>query len=230
MAPCKHQYLSALLRRLSLGLMASAISVASQPAIAQDDQSVNFPYLYLTGAAGANNPTTRTNTGEAGTFEEYTNPGASAELGLGVDFDGLRIEATYAIDASQLSGYTNVRGIDFDYISGGEVRKQSAFLSGYWDIFRRKSWTPYIGAGIGYSNLDVRDFSDSGISFKAFNRSLLGYQFKAGTSIDLSPSSTLFAEGIYRATSRFNTNDGFNDWNNASWSSWGGQLGIRIAL
>ena len=219
-----------MLCRHSLGLLGFAICFASLPAFAEEDKSVKFPYLYLTGAAGANNPTTRTNTGEAGTFEEYTSPGASAELGLGVNFDGLRIEATYALDASQLSGYTNVRGIDFDYISGGEVRKQSAFLSGYWDILRRKSWTPYLGAGIGYSNLDVRGFSDPGLSYEAFNRSLWGYQFKAGISVDVSASSKIFAEGIYRGTSRFDTNDGFNDWNNASWSSWGGQLGIRVGL
>ena len=219
-----------MLRRFSLDLLACVICIASLPATAEEDRSLNFPHLYLTGAAGANNPTTRTNTGEAGTFEEYTNPGASAELGLGVDFDGLRIEATYALDASQLSGYTNVRGVDFDYISGGEVRKQSVFFSGYWDIFRSKSWSPYFGAGIGYSNLDVRSFSDTGLSYKAFNRSLWGYQFKAGMSVDASVSSKIFVEGIYRATSRFNTNDGFNDWNNASWSSWGGQLGIRVAL
>ena len=198
-----------MLRRLSLGLFASAVSISSQPVIAQED-SDDYPKLYITGAAGANNPTTRTNTGKAGTFEEYTNPGASAELGLGIDFDGLRIEATYAIDASQLSGYTNVRGIDFDYISGGEVRKQSVFMSGYWDLLLKKSWTPYLGAGVGYSNLDVRNFSDPGLSYNAFNRSLWDYQCKAGMSIDISSDSKIFAEGIYRTNSHFNTNDGFN--------------------
>ncbi|EHA63047.1 outer membrane protein [Synechococcus sp. WH 8016] len=218
-----------MLRRLSLGLLASAISITSLPVIAQEDRD-DYPKLYITGAAGANNPTTRTNTGKVGTFEEYTNPGASAELGFGIDFEGLRIEATYAIDASQLRGYTNVRGIDFDYISGGEVRKQSAFISGYWDLLRKKSWTPYLGTGIGYSNLDVRNFSDPGLSYNAFNRSLWGYQFKAGMSVDVSSDSKIFAEGIYRATSHFNTKDGFNNWNNASWSSWGGQLGVRVAL
>ena len=218
-----------MLRCLSLGLLAASISVAALPALAQEGRA-DFPKLYITGAAGANNPTTRTNTGEAGTFEEYTNPGASAELGFGLNFDGFRVEVTYAIDASQLRGYTNIRGVDFDYVSGGETRKQSAFLSGYWDVLHHKSWTPYFGAGIGYSNLDVRNFSDAGLSYDAFNRSLWGYQLKAGLSLDVSSKSTLFAEGIYRATSRFDTNDGFNDWNNASWSSWGGQLGIRVDL
>lgn len=218
-----------MLLRLSLVLLASGFSLSVFPVVAEE-KKFNYSQLYITGAAGVNHPTTRINTGAAGSFEEYTNPGASTELGFGVDLDGLRFEATYAIDASQLSGYTNVRGIDFDYIQGGEVRKQSAFLSGYWDILRNQSWTPYLGAGIGYTNLDVRNFSDPALSYDAFNRSLLGYQFKVGFSLDVSPDSQVFAEGVYRATSRFKTNDGFDDWNNPSWSSWGGQFGVRILL
>ena len=186
--------------------------------------------IYITGAVGANNPVTRDNTGELGSFQEYTNSGASAELGLGVDFGSLRIETTYAIDASQLEGYTSVRGVEFDYISGGEIRKQSVFLSGYWDILQKRNWTPYLGAGIGYSNLDVRDFSDPGLSYKGYNRSLLGYQFKAGVSINTSSRSQLFVEGVYRGTSGFRTNDGFDEWDTASFRSWGGQLGVRFGI
>ncbi len=201
-----------------------SVMLLSAPALADS------PKLYITGSAGFNNPSTRINTGEIGTFEEYTNPGVSGELGLGVDFEGLRVEATYTLDASQLKGYTNVSGIDFDYNSGGEVRKQSAFLTGYWDFLRQKNWTPYLGAGFGYSNLDVRDFSDPGLSYRGFNRSLWGYQLKAGVSVDITNRSILFAEAVYRGTSGFRTNDGFDDWNNASWSSWGSQLGVRISL
>ena len=188
--------------------------------------------LYLTGAAGINNPTQRNNTGVLGSFQEYTDPGASAELGLGVDFGRLRVETTYAIDASKLRGYTNVRGVDFDYVSGGEVRKQSVFLSGYWDVLSHSGrvMSPYIGAGIGYSNLDVRDFSDPGLSYEGYNRSLLGYQFKAGLSIKTSLKSKVFAEGFYRGTSGYQTFDGFDKWDTDSFGSWGGQLGVRFGI
>ena len=119
--------------------MASSISDASQPAFAQDNRIENSPYLYLTSVAGANNQKNQTNTGEVGTFEEYTNLGVSVELELWVAFDGLKIETTYAIDTRQLSIYTNVSGIDFDNIVGGKVWKQSAFLSGYWYVFIRQT-------------------------------------------------------------------------------------------
>ena len=85
---------------LHLGFLTSAICIAPLPAIAEEDKSVTFPYVYITGAAGANNPSPRTNTGDAGTFEEFINPGASVELGFGINFDGFRIEATYSLDAS----------------------------------------------------------------------------------------------------------------------------------
>lgn len=188
--------------------------------------------LYLTGAAGVNNPTQRNNTGVLGSFQEYTDPGASAELGLGVDFGRFRVETTYAIDASKLRGYTNVRGVDFDYASGGEVRKQSVFLSGYWDVLARSgsALSPYIGAGIGYSNLDVRDFSDPGLSYEGYNRSLLGYQFKAGLSMKTSLKSRIFAEGFYRGTSGYKTFDGFDTWETDSFGSWGGQFGVRFGI
>ncbi|QNJ25460.1 hypothetical protein SynSYN20_01123 [Synechococcus sp. SYN20] len=37
-------------------------------------------------------------------------------------------------------------------------------MSGYWDLLRKKSWTPYFGAGVGHSDLEVRNFSDPGLS------------------------------------------------------------------
>ena len=46
-----------MLRRLSLGLFASAVSISSQPVIVQEDRD-DYPKLYITGSAEANNPTT----------------------------------------------------------------------------------------------------------------------------------------------------------------------------
>lgn len=64
--------------------------------------------VYVTGAAGFNAPTSRTNTGDLGTFTEHSLPGASTELGLGFDFGAVRLEATYALDASRRDDYTLV--------------------------------------------------------------------------------------------------------------------------
>jgi hypothetical protein len=121
--------------------------------------------FYVTGAAGANWPTMRTNSGDLGTFEEFSNPGIALELGAGYDFGAIRLEATYALDTSYLKGYNSVDGIYFDYSSGGRTQKNSAFLSGYWDLLASKSWTSYLGAGIGYSHLYVQPFAEPGRSY-----------------------------------------------------------------
>ena len=91
----------------------------------------------------------------------HTDPGVSAELGVGIDLDGFRVEATLR---SMQVGWmvTPMLMVWTMTMRRAETRKQSAFLTGYWDVMRNKTWTPYLGAGFGYSNLDVRDFSDGG--------------------------------------------------------------------
>lgn len=186
--------------------------------------------FYLTGAAGGNAPTARSSSGELGTFREYSNPGLALELGAGCDFNGVRLELTYALDDSYLKGYDSVSNVYFDYSSGGRTRKHSAFLSGYWDVVANKRWTPYLGAGIGYSHLSIDSFAEPGLSYIGTSRSLLGYQLKAGLALDVSNRSKMFAEAVYRGTSGYTSNDGYAYWSAGSFASWGGQLGVRFAL
>jgi hypothetical protein len=215
-------------KQSAIALMLIPFVMACQAAARANEQAMKG--FYLTGAAGMNGPSPRYNTGSLGTFEEFSDPGFSAELGAGYDFGALRLEATYALDRSSLKGYVSVNDRYFSYSEGGSTTKQSAFLTSYWDIFPKQTWTPYLGAGVGYSNLNVKQFAEPGYAYDGYGRSLLGYQFKAGMSVNLNHKSTLFAEAVYRGTSGFQTNDGFNNWQNASFSSWGGQLGVRIGL
>ena len=188
------------------------------------------PNLYVTGSLGVNWPTARVGTGDAGSFTEFSNPGFTTEIGLGYAFMPLRAELTYALEASRLRGYNSVTNQYYGYNNGGETRKNSAFASLYWDLFPRSQFTPYIGAGFGLSSLEVGKFSEPGYSYKGFSKALFGYQLKAGASYAIDPKSKIFAEGIYRATSAYATNDGFNDWVNSSFSSWAGQIGVRIGF
>lgn len=228
------------IQSLSASLLVALTLAATSgdlPAYAQEDlgdkpapMAGHTSGFYVTGAAGANWPTMRTNSGDLGSFEEFSNPGLALELGAGYDFGAIRLEVTYALDTSYLKGYNSVDGVYFDYSSGGRTQKNSAFLSGYWDLLASKSWTPYLGAGIGYSHLYVQPFAEPGRSYSGVSQSLPGYQFKAGVSVDIGADDALYAEAVYRGTSRFSTNDGFATWNNGSFGSWGGQLGVRIGL
>ncbi len=186
--------------------------------------------LYVTGAIGMNWPTARVGTGDAGSFTEFSNPGFSTEIGLGYTFKPLRAELTYALDASRLRGYNSVTSQYYSYNQGGETRKNSAFASLYWDLFPGKRLTPYIGGGLGLTSLEVGKFSEPGYKYDGYSKALFGYQAKAGISYAMDPKSKIFAEAIYRGTSAYTTNDGFNDWRDSSFSSWGGQIGVRVGF
>jgi len=71
-----------------------------------------------------------------------------------------------------------------------------AFASLYWDLFPHSKFTPYIGAGLGLSSLEVGKFSEPGYSYKGFSKALFGYQLKAGAAYAIDPKSKIFAKGI----------------------------------
>jgi hypothetical protein len=185
---------------------------------------------YVTAGVGTNWPISRVGKGEVGSFTEFSTPGFSTELGIGYNFKPVRLELTYAHDASKLQGYNSVSGQYFKYVQGGQTRKDSAFASIYWDLLPSKRLSPYIGAGIGISLLDVGAFADPGLSYQGYSKSLFGYQAKAGISYAINYRSRAFAEAIYRGTSGYGTDDGYDKWDNSSFSSWGALIGLRIGL
>jgi hypothetical protein len=232
---CKH---SGMQRQLLALLMVQGFAFLPGPATAEPvsgevpapETSASHSGLYVTGAVGANWPVARTGTGDAGSFTEFSDPGFSTEIGFGYNFKPLRAELTYALDASKLQSYNTDSGQSYAYDRGGETVKNSAFASLYWDLFPNKRFTPYVGAGLGFSSLSVAKFSEPGYDYSGYTTLLFGYQAKAGLSYGIDPESKVFAEVVYRGTNGFNTNDGFDDWRNSSFSSWGGQIGVRVGL
>jgi hypothetical protein len=190
----------------------------------------NLSGLYVTAGVGANWPIGRVGTGEPGSFTEFSTPGFSTEVGIGYEFKPVRLELTYALDASKLEGYNSVANRYYKYSQGGQTRKDSAFASVYWDLLPSKRLSPYIGVGMGISLLDVGAFADPGLSYQGYSKSLLGYQAKAGLSYVINYKSKVFAEAAYRGTSGYGTDDGYDKWDNSSFSSWGTQIGFRISI
>lgn len=186
--------------------------------------------LYVTTGVGANWPSERMGKGDPGSFTEFSTPGFSTEVGIGYKFKPVRLELTYALDSSRLEGYNSVSGQYFKYSQGGQTRKDSAFASIYWDLFTSKRLSPYIGVGIGISLLNVSKFADPGLRYQGYSKSLLGYQAKAGLSYAINHRSKVFAEAIYRGTSSYGTDDGYDKWDNSSFLSWGAQVGLRLDL
>ena len=189
--------------------------------------------LYLTGALGANWPQNANAVendipGLEYSLVESRNSGLSIEAGLGYDFGGVRVEATYAYDRSSLAGYTDSEG-SYTY-SGGSVNKNSVFASAYWDINLKGRFKPYIGGGVGYSNLRVQDSSDGIAEYNGYNAGGFGYQAKAGVRYVATRSTDLFAEAVYRGMAGYTATDGDFVYHYGGYNSWGFQIGTRIRL
>jgi len=97
------------------------------------------------------------------------------------------IELTYrSNDISDVEA----EGEDLD--TDGEITSTGIFLNGYYDFaVENSAFVPYIGAGLGYVNVDAEGDDDG----------VFGYQFKAGVGRTLSNGGTIGAEAAYLGTS-----------------------------
>jgi hypothetical protein len=104
-----------------------------------------------------------------------------------------------------------------------KFNKSDVLASLYYDIETNSRWTPYIGGGIGYTNLSTPSFSLNGFPTNSVNKGLFGWQAKVGVSYAMSYNSDIYVEGVYQGaggyTSENLTFDAFN--------SFGGKIGFR---
>jgi len=149
--------------------------------------------------------------------------GFAADGGIGYDFGAIRTELTYSYNRASLND-TTFRGnnFDFDASSSGVVNKNDVFGSVYLDVpFGR--WIPYIGGGIGYTNLSTPGFTIGDYRFDSNSRGLFGWQGKVGITYAIDYNWDVYAEGVYQGASGFY--EGTIDY--GSFNNWGGKLGFR---
>ncbi len=130
------------------------------------------------------------------------------ETGIGYRFNpNLRVEATYGRNKLDVDG----SGLFDDVIA------KSFFLSGLYDFDNDSKITPYVGLGIGSSNVDTDATTDD-------DDTSISYQGKGGLSYDLSEKVDVFGELTYQIID--DTNIGNKDID--AIRLWKGQLGIRF--
>ena len=105
----------------------------------------------------------------------------SASLALGYDLGTFRVEAEYARRENALDP---ILGVD----QGGRVRL-GAFMANVFADLGEGFVTPYVGAGLGLANVDVRAGNSSPLIPVAFDDSdsVMAYQAMAGVTFSLLP-------------------------------------------
>jgi len=193
---------------------------------------------YVTAGAGASwaTPTKFTNSGAGtvppglpGAGTQYTfnqngtfNLGGSVAIDAGVGYDfgnNIRSEVTYlfnnfSTNNASTSGSAAVVGVgNFNFNANasvsGSVNTNSVLASIYYDIPTKSKWVPYVGGGLGWSNVTISNVNVSYnvtaagvnntgvVNAQGGSASALGYQAKIGVSYLASKNTDVYLEGVY---------------------------------
>lgn len=222
-----------LMRKLPALLAIAGITSLASPAHAQEAASPrsNSKGAYVTaGVGGGWSSSPSFNSTGSGTVlgvpysaaasgTQSLGGGVAVDAGIGYDFgNSIRGEVTYvlgsyAIGATSFSG--NVRAavltvpFNGNIAASGNVSTNSVMFSGYYDFKSKSKFTPYVGAGIGYTSVSIPTMSASAtvngvvannISVDGGSASAFGYQAKLGVSYAVSKPADVFAEAIYQGS------------------------------
>ena len=133
--------------------------------------------------------------------------GTAWEAGLGYDFGRLRTELSYSESINKIESITAtidegiLKGTSVPSSASGDLKINNVLINGYLDFPIGKRFTPYIGAGIGGSKLNIDNITVDGDVLESANTWLFGYQGKLGLSYALNKNLNIFGEGTYSAFS-----------------------------
>lgn len=151
-------------------------------------------------------------------------PGFNGELAIGYQFERVRTELAL--------GYSNLPVASQNFRVGDLGRASSSssdalsvttvMVNGYLDIpirnrdGERSRWTPYLGGGIGYANIQTPECGFSSDCFQGGSGNAFAYQGKVGVAFRASERGFAFLEGGYLGASGTNVDgvgfDHFGTW------------------
>ena len=146
--------------------------------------------------------------------------GFAIDGGVGYDFGAIRTELTYGFSRASLN---KMHFNDIEtFNASGNINKNDVMASVYLDI-PFGSWVPYIGGGIGYTNLSTPSYTIDDERFSSGNEGLFGWQAKAGVAYVVNWNTDVYVEGTYSGASGFDT----DSLTMSSFNNWGAKLGFR---
>ena len=156
--------------------------------------------------------------------------GFTGELAVGYKFNQARAEVAvgYGNYSSSKQTFNSGRYDSFSSSSNRALNLTTVMVNGYYDIpltngdGSRSRWSPYIGAGIGYANINAPSCSGSGC-FSGGSTGGFAYQGNLGLSYRVGNRSQAFVETGYLGS----TSGSIDRVNFDSFGSWRVFLGWR---
>jgi len=123
-------------------------------------------------------------------YDLDSDTGNYGSISFGKYFREVRVELEYS--------YTDA-DIDSNNASNdkGEVETKALFINGFHDFETNNKFKPYLGAGIGWMNVDV-EYKQSGIELIDDDDNIFTFQVIAGVGYDITDSLNIFAQARYR--------------------------------
>lgn len=115
----------------------------------------------------------------------------------GVTLGGTVIDG---VDAAVLTGSPTQLGVTVGQVVAdgrGDIKNLSLFANAYYDFDLGGSFLPYLGAGVGFTKVDV-DYSPSGVGIINGDDTVFAWQLKAGGTYRFNNNWEAFGEYAYR--------------------------------
>jgi opacity protein-like surface antigen len=117
----------------------------------------------------------------------------------GVTLGGTVIDG---VDAAVLTGSATQLGATVGAVVAdgrGDITNTALFANLYYDFAMGGTFEPYLGAGIGFAQVDV-DYSPSGVGIINDDDTAFAWQLKGGITWKIDPSWEAYGEYAYRQT------------------------------
>jgi len=124
---------------------------------------------------------------------------ADVDTHEGVNVGGAVIDG---VDAAVLTGSAEPLGATVGEVVSdgrGDIENLAVFANAYYDFNRDGQFQPYVGAGIGFSDVNVT-YNPSGVGIVDDGETKFAYQLRAGATYQFSEQVEAYAEYTYRAT------------------------------
>lgn len=196
----------------SAGANAAEYYVSGSLGLADTDDLDNdgaFVQDFTTGEVTGVTPPLVIPAGQAVSWDTEVDEDLAFGIAAGMRFDKFRVELEYAASSNDVDTHEGVvaAGIPLDGIDAGvlltgnvgdlgvtvgelvadgrgEVETSAFYVNGFYDFINETNWTPYVGVGIGYANVDI-DYAPSGVEIIEDDDDVFTYQIMGGVAYSI---------------------------------------------
>jgi len=177
--------------------------------------SAAFAAPYVSGNVGAV-WLEKTDFGDEAEITFDTGFGITAAIGNAYE-NGLRGEVEFGYRTSDVDDFDSDLGSDSN---NGDISTISLMVNGYYDFMPKETICPFIGAGIGYANVEG-DFDELGSE----DDNVFAYQVAVGVAFVINPQMKIDVQYRY-----FDTDDGDFDDLEVEYGTHNAMLGVRYSF